>query len=116
MKKQVAIVMSMILSIFCFIGCSVDTSSKPSLSEKYSIGKEIELGDIKFNIYKIDDKNKEIYLLAKESIADTAFSDEEHQGSYVHSYKGSLIEGYIDSFVEELEGKGVEIISSGLIR
>lgn len=85
----------------------VETSEKSS--KKYKIGDEVDLCGVKFNIYKIDDDSKELYLLAQKNIKITAFSD------YKHDYEGSLVEGYINRFVDDFEDKGIVIKSSGII-
>ncbi len=104
MKKLLIVLM---VCIFCFVGCSVKTSTEKetqtnensiaedtkaektstsevtekneNLSKKYNIGDKVELGGVAFNIYKIDN-NAGIYLLAQSSVATTSFSDEEHSG------------------------------------
>lgn len=115
MKKIIILIMCML----CLVGCDKKSSSE-SVShteniERYAIGDEVELGGIAFNIYKINDENNELYLLAKSSIVTTIFSDDEHKGSYVHSYEGSLVENYINEFADKLENNGVKIVASGLI-
>lgn len=123
MKKYLIILM---ICIFCLAGCSEkksaekdvqteetsireDAQIKEILSEKYSIGDEVELCGVKFNIYKINDDNNELYLLAQSNIATTIFSDGEH------NYEGSLVEGYVNRFVDDFEDKGVVIKASGII-
>lgn len=101
--------------MFILVGCSEGDYTGDTLSDKYNIGKEVELGGVEFNIYKVDDDNEELYLLAKNNIAITPFSDDEHSGSYPHSYEGSLVEDYVDEFVDGLENNGVKIKASGLI-
>lgn len=88
---------------------------EPALSETYSVGDSVELGGVNFNIYKVDDDEKEIYLLAHDCIASTPYSDESHSGDYLHSYSGSLVQESVDNFVSGLEDAGVDIDSSGLI-
>lgn len=112
MKK---IIMLFAMCVLCLTGCSEQATTETLLSSIYDVGEEVELGGVKFNIYKIDDKHNELYLLAKESIASTVFYDDEHKGSNVHSYEGSLIEDYINEFVDKIENKGVNIVDSGLI-
>ena len=99
----------------CLTGCTYKSEEKPKLSDSYNIGDEITLADIKFNVCKIDDFNSQLYLWAQDSITTTKYSDGNHQGSYVHSYEGSIVEDYVDKFVEGLEQNGVGVISSGLI-
>lgn len=81
----------------------------------YNIGDEISLGGIKFNVYKIDESKKELYLLAQKNIITTKFSNEEHTGYNANVYEGSLVEGYINGFVDTLEDKGYKISKSGII-
>lgn len=92
---------------------SVQGDNKNEQNDELFIGKEVEVGGVKFYVYKID--GEDIYLLAKENVAKTCFSDNEHQGSYVHSYEGSLVEDYVNYFVHDLEDKGAVIKSSGII-
>lgn len=75
---------------------------KNFLSNIYSIGDEIELGGVFFNIYKIDNYNDEIYLLAQKNIALTPFHDEKES-------KDSLVTGYINEFAAYLQNMGVEL-------
>ena len=99
-----------------FQGCSIENSSSTQkLSKQYSIGDEIDLGGVKFNIYKIDDTANELYLLAQQNIATTPFSESERSYEYLHDYEGSLVEGHVNRFVDELEDKGYIINSSGII-
>lgn len=139
MKKLLIVLM---VCIFCFVGCSVKTSTEKetqtnensiaedtkaektstsevtekneNLSKKYNIGDKVELGGVAFNIYKIDN-NAGIYLLAQSSVATTSFSDEEHSGYNANVYEGSLVEDYVNEFVDDLEDKGITIKSSGII-
>lgn len=139
MKKYLIL---FIISIFYLVGCSNDGFSetdnqvnetltkKDSMTEiksvkennttediiyeNYNIGDEIELGGVKFNIYKIDD-NKELHLLAQSNIATTKFSGSERSYEELHNYEGSLVEGYVNRFVDDLEDKGYNIKSSGII-
>lgn len=109
-----------ILCVFLFTSCSVSSLSKDGsaekiLSNKYSVGNEVKLGDVAFNIYKIDDKNNELYLLAQKNIITTPFSDTEHSGFDANEYEGSLVEGYVNRFVDDLEDKGFSVKSSGII-
>lgn len=83
--------------------------------DNYSIGDEIDIGGIKFNIYKINDTDNELYLLAQQNIATTQFSDDERSYKQLHNYEGSLVEGYINRFVDTLEDKGIVIKASGII-
>jgi len=83
--------------------------------DDYKIGDEISLGGIKFNIYKIDKSKKELYLLSQKNFTTTKFSDEEHTGYNANVYEGSLVEGYVNEFVDLLEDKGYKISNSGLI-
>lgn len=97
----------------------VDNSSETKEPEKkigdYKIGEEISLAGIKFNVYKIDKSKKELYLLAQKNIIITKFSDEEHTGYNANIYEGSLVEGYVNGFVDTLEDKGYKISKSGII-
>lgn len=138
MKKIIMI----LVCILCLVGCSIDESidnsngSEPtdnsaelnsteskdsgnndidSFSEPYSIGDEVKLGDVKFNIYKIDEDTNELYLLAQSNIATTVFSNSERSYKYQHDYEGSLVEGYVNKFVHDLEDNGYIIKSSGII-
>lgn len=106
--------------VLCLVGCSTSENSNSAstespLLEKYSIGDEVELGGEKFNIYKIDDNNSELYLLAQSNVADTVFSDDDRSYKYQHDYEGSLVEGYVNKFVDTLEDKGYNIKASGII-
>lgn len=83
--------------------------------DSYNIGDEILLGQIKFNIYKIDKSKKELHLLAQKNIATTRFSNENRSYKEEHDYEGSLIEGYVNRFVDDLEDQGYNIKSSGII-
>lgn len=118
MKKVFAV---LLVCILCLTGCSFDdspddnSSSADTLSNQYNIGDEVELGAVRFNIYKIDEVNNELYLLAQSNIATTAFSDDERSYKYQHDYEGSLVEAYVRKFVHDLEDKGYVIKSSGII-
>lgn len=112
MKKFLVL---LLMCVFCLTGCSEDGSSDEAISEKYSIGEEVELGGVLFNIYKIDDSNNELYLLAQSNVGTTTFSDSERPYDEQHDYEGSLVEGYVNKFVDELEDKGYSIKSSGII-
>ena len=111
----------LILCMLCLVGCTEEDSleanvqKKETLSEKYSVGDEVDLCGKKFNIYKLDNENDEIYLLAQSNIATTVFSDEERSYKYEHDYEGSLVEGYVNRFIDDLEDRGVVIKSSGII-
>ncbi len=83
-------------------------------TKQYNVGDEVVLGDVKFNIYKIE-KNNELYLLAQKNIATTTFSDSERPYDEAHNYEGSLVEGYVKKFVDGLEDKGYTIKKSGII-
>lgn len=115
MKKTIILVV--------LVGCCCSTAfswfhkepEEPALSDTYSIGDSVELGGTNFNIYKVDDDEKEIYLLAHDCIASTPYSDESHSGDYLNSYSGSLVQESVDNFVSGLEDAGVEVNSSGLI-
>ncbi len=109
------LLMLLMLTMLCLSGCSGENSTEETLSEKYNIGEEVELGGEKFNIYKIDDINNELYLLAQNNVATTIFSESERSSKYLHDYEGSLIEGYVNEFVDDLEDKGYIIKSSGII-
>lgn len=113
--KRFSIVVLLIVMVL-LSGCSIENGSETQkLSEQYSIGYEIDLGGVKFNIYKIDDTANEIYLLAQRNVATTPFSDNERSYGDQHDYEGSLVEGYVNRFVDELEDKGYVINSSGII-
>lgn len=105
----------LVTAVMCLAGCTYASSEKSKLSDSYNVGDEITLADTVFNVYKIDDFNSELYLLAQNSIATTKYSDDSHQGSYVHSYEGSIVEDYVDEFEKKLEQNGVDVVSSGLI-
>jgi len=92
-----------------------NTTEQSSPAKSYNIGDEVLLGDIEFNIYKIDESSQELYLLAKKNIATTPFSDEERSYKEKHNYEGSLVENYVNKFVDDLEDKGYNIKSSGII-
>lgn len=114
-----------VICSFLLTGCSEETTSESDigendtaqiiLSEEYGIGDEIELGGVKFNIYRIGDTDNVLYLMAQNNIATTSFSDAEREQKYMHDYEGSLIEGYVNRFVDDLEDKGIVIQSSGII-
>lgn len=119
MMKKILVVL--LMGIICLTGCSEGTSTNcdkkkvDAPSEKYKIGDEIELCGKGFNVYKIDDEKNELYLMAQNNIASTTFSDSERSYKEVHDYEGSLVERYVDEFVNDLESEGVEIKSSGII-
>lgn len=104
LKKNWIWVIFGILGIFltAFICLIVTTleDEKKLLTYHYSIGDEMELGGVLFNIYKIDNNNDEIYLLAQENIAITPFYDEK-------GVRESLVTGYINEFAANLQNKGV---------
>lgn len=106
MKK---IIVLLAFAMIYLSGCSLETETVEKLSAKYNIGDEVKFGDVAFNIYKIDDTNNELYLMAQNTVATTKFS------SYDNDYEGSLVEGYVDEFVDNLEDKGLVIKSSGII-
>lgn len=106
MKK---IILLLAFAIICLSGCSLETETVEQLSAKYNIGDEVKLGDVSFNIYKIDDTNNELYLMAQNTIATTKFS------SYDNDYEGSFVETYVNEFVDTLENQGLIIKSSGII-
>lgn len=143
-KRDMQILLGMVIFlavmfVVIFIGAALDNSSSEStpgglsgevetnespaqdvlvdelLSERYAIGEEVVLGEVAFNIYKIDDEKNELYLLAQNSIATIPFSNDEHEGLHPNSYEGSLVEHYIAGFVLELESNNVAIKSSGII-
>ena len=86
---------------------------KETSSKEYKIGDDVQLGDEKFNVYKID--GKELYLMAQSVVATTTFSDDERTYKEQHKYEGSLVEGYVNKFVDKLEDKGYTIKTSGII-
>ena len=91
-----------------------DSIVNNSSTKQYSVGDEVSLGDVKFNIYKIE-KNNELYLLAQKNVATTTFSDSERPYDEEHNYEGSLVESYVKKFVYGLEDKGYTIKKSGII-
>ena len=115
----------MLICVLCLTGCSGETSFEGTSSEEvpveesnskeYSIGDEVDLGGIKFNVYKINEGSNELYLLAQNSFATTPFSDTDREQKYMHDYEGSLVEGYVNEFVDGLEDKGLVIKDSGII-
>lgn len=111
MKKL--LILFITCTIFLFGGCDKENIKHDDKLAQYNIGEEIELSGVKFNIYKIDKDEEEIYLLAQKNIATTCFSDDQHTGYQPNSYEGSLIEVYVDNFVTDLEG--VNIKSAGII-
>ena len=114
MKRIVAIVL--LIVVMMLSGCSMPSSvenTKPS--EQYSIGDEIDLGGVIFNIYKINDANNELFLLAQQNVATSPFSNNERSYGDQHDYEGSLVEGYVNRFVDDLEDKGYTINASGII-
>lgn len=113
-------------SLICLTGCASNINLDNSVEEdefsqievnlkEYNIGDEILLGNISFNIYKIDYSKNEVYLFAENNIATTKFSDKERYYTEWHNYEGSLVENYITLFVNDLEDKGYIIKSSGII-
>lgn len=84
-------------------------------TKNFKVGDEIILGDVKFNIYKIGNDNKTLHLLAQNNVAITTFSDSERPYDEEHNYEGSLVEGFVNKFVDDLEDKGYTIKSSGII-
>lgn len=80
-----------------------------STSKEYGIADEINLDGEMFNVYKIDTYNNELYLLAQNNIATAPYS------SYENDYEGSIVEDYINEYVDVLEDKGYVIKDSGII-
>ena len=118
MKKRFVIFLVSILCMVCLVGCTEgmeSTETKEVLSDKYSIGDEVDFGGNKLNIYKIDDTNNELYLMAQESVATTPYSDDEHSGFDDNEYEGSLVEEYVNAYVDGLEDKGIVVKDSGII-
>jgi len=121
--RKIIVVISIAMLVFSIIGCGgedVDYSDETTqisedILEKYKIGDEVELGGEKFNIYKIDDKNNELYLLAQSNIVTTAFSASDREQKYLHKYEGSLIEGLVNRFADNLEDIGIVVEASGII-
>jgi len=111
--KRFFLLSFLFVMVFNLIGCT--EGNKDLLSNKYTIGQEISFGEEKFNIYKIDDKKEELYLLAQHEIATTVFSSSSHKGADYNRYAGSIVESYVDEYVNSLETQGVEIKSSGII-
>lgn len=109
------ILLLIITCVLCLLGCSGETTSKEKILDTYSIGDEVDLGGIKFNIYRIKNDSNEIYLLAQDNVANTPFSDTDREQKYMHDYEGSLVEGYVNEFVDDLEDKGLVIKDSGII-
>lgn len=111
--------LTLIICMLCFVGCSKEgdtgNGTQEVVSKKYSIGDEIDLAGTMFNVYKVDDDNHELYLMAQSNIAATPFSNSEREQKYFHNYEGSLIEGYVNRFVDDLEDVGIVIKSSGII-
>lgn len=109
----------LIICVLCLVGCSGEGSTgndtKEAVSEKYSIGDEIDLAGIMFNVYKVDDDNHELYLMAQSNVVATTFSNSEREQKYLHDYEGSIIEGQVNKFVDNLEDVGIVIKSSGII-
>ena len=113
MRRHVLI--AALAGVLCLTGCNVEIP-EDVFAEKYPIGTEVELGGTKFNIYKVDPEDEEIYLLARESIATTLYSDSEHQGDDVHDYVGSYVYDYIEDFSYDLQvNQGIDLVWSGLI-
>lgn len=113
MKKR--LLAATLLCAVCLAGCSVEVP-EDVFKEKYPIGAEVELGGVKFNIYKVDAEDEELYLLARESIATTLYSDSEHRGDDLHDYVGSYVYDYIEDFADDLQdNQGIELIWAGLI-
>lgn len=54
-------------------------------------------------------------MLAQDNVANTPFSDTDREQKYMHDYEGSLVEGYVNEFVDDLEDKGLVIKDSGII-
>lgn len=90
-------------------------SQKEVSIKDFEMFDEVEFGGERFNIYKINESQNEIYLLSSRNIAMTTFSDEERSYREQHNYEGSLVEMYVDNFVYDLENKGFQILSSGII-
>lgn len=68
-----------------------------------------------FNVYKVDDDNQVLYLMAQRNVAFTKFSNSERERRYLNDYEGSLVEGYVNRFVDDLENSGIVVQSSGII-
>ena len=110
---KIVVFVFLIIMAFSLIGCSEDSASP--LSSQYNIGQEITLGEEKFNIYKIDDNKKEIYLLAQREVAVTVFSSSGNKGYNYNTYEGSIVESYVEEYESLLESKGVVVKKSGII-
>lgn len=113
MRRHVLI--AALAGMLCLTGCNVEIP-EDVFAEKYPIGTEVELGDTKFNIYKVNAKEEELYLLAQESIGTTLYSDREHRGNNMNDYVGSYVYDYIEDYADELQDElGIDLIWYGLI-
>ncbi|MBE6976153.1 MAG: hypothetical protein E7439_03010 [Ruminococcaceae bacterium] len=110
--KKVFSSLCVIALILVFVGCDINSPS--STSKVYNIGDVVELGGIKFKVYRTTTDHTELYLLAQNNIATTIFSDSDRPYDKQHDYHGSLVEGYVNKFVDSLEDRGYVIKSSGI--
>ncbi len=111
MKKIIA-VMSFVL-IILLVGCSSENKKTNNISDKYKIGDEINLVGVKFDLYKVDDNNGDLYLMAQKSIKKMSFLSEENETT--NNYEESMIEKRVHRFVDNLEDDGITVKSSGII-
>lgn len=118
MKKRVILAIAMLLLVL-LVGCSSEDSdgtsgnSSDASSKKYDIGDEIILAGEKFYVYKVN--GDELYLMAQTTLDAITFSDGEREQKYMHEYEGSLVEGQVNRFVDELQDAGIVINDSGII-
>lgn len=94
---------------------NIDTTNKAAKTAKeFNIGDEIVIGNTKFNIYKIDDYNNQLYLLSQKNIGSTKFSKDNRNYNEEHDYKGSLVETQVNVFVDNLKKQGYKIVKYGI--
>ena len=115
MKKEKILIIVLYTMLTCCLllltGC---TNNYVDLKE-YSVGDEVNLDNVIFNIYKLDSSNQEVYLFAQNNIATTKFSAEDRKHEETNNYEGSLVEEYVKTFVNDLESKGYSIKRSGIM-
>lgn len=94
---------------------TIDTTNKAvKTAKEFKIGDEIVIGNTKFNIYKINDYNNQLYLLSQKNIGSTKFSKDNRNYNEEHDYKGSLVETQVNAFVDNLKKQGYKIVKYGI--
>jgi len=119
------ILLMLIISIFSLTGCSLDSVSNqdntqkevisPKIARKYSVGDEIILAGVSFDVYKIDNEYNKLYLMARSNVATIHFSAIKPELGNYHEYEKSMVKRKVDRFVDDFEDAGILIDSSGII-